>query len=231
MNIVKLSMAALGLSFAAVPAQAAIHSIAFTAKGVITESERHCTDVECDFSTFAPVGTPWSLSVAISLEPPLGNNGHWGPFGSDSNLLVRFDIPYKSHFMENVLSLYEHSELRLENGKIEYLGLSGINDPCITERAILQGNTVWINEWFIGCSMESEAVVITDGKGRLTSLHINGVAQTVPEPATWAMMIAGFGLVGAAVRRRHPSIPSGSSGTVSRRSSSTQLLSAGSLVG
>ncbi|MGH6996745.1 MAG: PEPxxWA-CTERM sorting domain-containing protein, partial [Phenylobacterium sp.] len=26
----------------------------------------------------------------------------------------------------------------------------------------------------------------------------------VPEPATWAMMIAGFGIVGSAVRRRRP---------------------------
>jgi hypothetical protein len=29
--------------------------------------------------------------------------------------------------------------------------------------------------------------------------------NAVPEPATWAMMIAGFGLIGAACRRRHGS--------------------------
>lgn len=29
-----------------------------------------------------------------------------------------------------------------------------------------------------------------------------GIANVVPEPATWAMMIAGFGLVGVAARRR-----------------------------
>ncbi len=28
--------------------------------------------------------------------------------------------------------------------------------------------------------------------------------SAVPEPATWAMMIAGFGVVGGAVRRRRP---------------------------
>jgi hypothetical protein len=32
------------------------------------------------------------------------------------------------------------------------------------------------------------------------------VAQAVPEPATWAMMIAGFGLVGASMRRRKVSV-------------------------
>lgn len=36
--------------------------------------------------------------------------------------------------------------------------------------------------------------------GKITEIYINDVR--VPEPATWAMMIAGFGLVGAALRRR-----------------------------
>ena len=31
---------------------------------------------------------------------------------------------------------------------------------------------------------------------------LNGVAAAIPESATWAMMIAGFGLVGFALRRR-----------------------------
>jgi V8-like Glu-specific endopeptidase len=35
-----------------------------------------------------------------------------------------------------------------------------------------------------------------------TFIHANWIAGVVPEPATWAMMIAGFGLVGGAVRRR-----------------------------
>ncbi|RIK47675.1 MAG: hypothetical protein DCC57_14050, partial [Chloroflexi bacterium] len=29
-----------------------------------------------------------------------------------------------------------------------------------------------------------------------------GVDPTVPEPATWAMMILGFGVIGAAIRRQ-----------------------------
>ena len=40
--------------------------------------------------------------------------------------------------------------------------------------------------------------------GNLTSwsVQLSGNAGAVPEPATWAMMIAGFGLVGGAMRRR-----------------------------
>jgi len=36
------------------------------------------------------------------------------------------------------------------------------------------------------------------------SLDFTATAGAVPEPATWAMMIMGFGLIGAAMRRRAP---------------------------
>ncbi|KTT75931.1 PEPxxWA-CTERM sorting domain-containing protein [Sphingomonas endophytica] len=39
---------------------------------------------------------------------------------------------------------------------------------------------------------------------RSIGVRISGVPAAVPEPATWAMMLLGFGMVGAAVRRRRP---------------------------
>jgi hypothetical protein len=54
------------------------------------------------------------------------------------------------------------------------------------------------NIWLIGADFFN-----TDGADgfKLTNLI---VTPAVPEPATWAMMLAGFGAVGAAVRRRRP---------------------------
>lgn len=43
--------------------------------------------------------------------------------------------------------------------------------------------------------------------GNPTGLRVeflSSAANAVPEPATWAMLVAGFGLVGAAARRRRP---------------------------
>ena len=39
------------------------------------------------------------------------------------------------------------------------------------------------------------------GSGAIRYL-VPGGSLTVPEPASWAMLIAGFGLTGAALRRR-----------------------------
>ena len=44
----------------------------------------------------------------------------------------------------------------------------------------------------------------SSGVGRMTSITVdgNGGPQGIPEPSSWAMLIAGFGLVGAVARRR-----------------------------
>jgi hypothetical protein len=41
-----------------------------------------------------------------------------------------------------------------------------------------------------------------DARGGSASVVLPDVAAAVPEPASWAMMVAGFGIVGSAMRRR-----------------------------
>lgn len=48
----------------------------------------------------------------------------------------------------------------------------------------------------------AELAVLGTYQVYLHNFHVNAAAFAVPEPATWAMLIAGFGMVGAAMRRR-----------------------------
>ena len=47
---------------------------------------------------------------------------------------------------------------------------------------------------------------ITFTPGSISSVSLYSTGPAVPEPATWAMMIGGFGLLGAAARRRRTTI-------------------------
>ncbi|WP_375404398.1 PEPxxWA-CTERM sorting domain-containing protein [uncultured Sphingomonas sp.] len=46
------------------------------------------------------------------------------------------------------------------------------------------------------------AFFVQQGAGLVTAFQVAPLVSAVPEPASWAMMILGFGVVGAAVRRR-----------------------------
>jgi hypothetical protein len=50
-------------------------------------------------------------------------------------------------------------------------------------------------------------IVISDGTGNSQSVIDNISISAVPEPETYAMLLAGLGLVGAIVRRRHIRVP------------------------
>lgn len=45
-----------------------------------------------------------------------------------------------------------------------------------------------------------------DGNGRAHAFYLVGEAGVIPEPATWVMLITGFGLVGMAARRRRTAL-------------------------
>jgi hypothetical protein len=66
--------------------------------------------------------------------------------------------------------------------------MSGIQ---IVASSYLTGGTALFN---YGFQFGGDTVIATEGAAR--------VDPGVPEPASWAMLIAGFGLTGAAMRRR-----------------------------
>lgn len=57
-----------------------------------------------------------------------------------------------------------------------------------------------------GSFMNNGTVDIRGGPPSRLTLNFNGTINAVPEPATWAMMILGFGLVGVGIRRRRGAV-------------------------
>ncbi len=54
----------------------------------------------------------------------------------------------------------------------------------------------------LGAPSGSFYFVLTTDNGSGDSLAVTSISAAVPEPASWALMVAGFGLVGFAARRR-----------------------------
>jgi len=64
--------------------------------------------------------------------------------------------------------------------------------------AVKTGSSAASSIWLVGAAVASG----NNDAFKLTSLSVNTVAAPVPEPATWALLIVGFGGIGMAMRRR-----------------------------
>ncbi len=62
----------------------------------------------------------------------------------------------------------------------------------------LGGNFFVVN----GVSLHFNKLVLSAGVGQTALGQLTAVAGPIPEPATWGLMLVGFGLVGVAARRR-----------------------------
>jgi hypothetical protein len=77
-----------------------------------------------------------------------------------------------------------------------------LNGGLIDLNTLIDGNSGWIlrDAAAINARGQIAATGIRDGVQYL--IRLDPIGAVVPEPASWAMLIAGFGLVGAAIRRR-----------------------------
>lgn len=134
------------------------------------------------------------LTVTFSgLSSPL-NAAHihcCAGFGENSGVAIDFfpDPETSGTFMRSYnlmdASIYTAGFL------VEYGGLSGARAALLT-----------------AFGSENAYVVLHTGQFPAGELRGQIVAGAVPEPASWAMMIAGFGLVGGLARRRAPALAS-----------------------
>jgi hypothetical protein len=89
----------------------------------------------------------------------------------------------------------------------EAFGANDQSTPAVPSDEYLADHIIWYDVFAVvqrnGLS-GSAKYSSTDAPVHSGSLP--GYVIPLPEPATWAMMIAGFGLVGATMRRRYPAI-------------------------
>lgn len=172
-----VSAAVAALAFSAVPAEAAVRFYAFT--GTVTDSTIAGVEVGQTFN---------ARIVADDLASGTGDSVIFTGTGSGSFTTNTFDRSF------NGLSMYSFPFDRGQgaiNNRYELFTAFDIR-PSASFAADVNAAT---NVARGGVSFE--------GLGRISFV---GVAAAVPEPATWAMMIAGFGLVGGAVRRRQSAL-------------------------
>ena len=100
------------------------------------------------------------------------------------------------------------SPVSLRLSKINDLGL-GVGSIFLDHDSIEQGvaydNGSVINLVYPG-STASGALGVNN-RGQVVGFFAEGQAPAVPEPSFWAMMIAGFGMVGSTLRRRNQLAP------------------------
>ena len=83
-------------------------------------------------------------------------------------------------------------------GKVASVAING--NPIAT----LNGSSAWqtSKSIYVGTGDAATLTIAETVGGNSGGVVLDNVSVAVPEPASWAMMVAGFGLVGFAVRRR-----------------------------
>lgn len=76
----------------------------------------------------------------------------------------------------------------------------GVTDLGLTTNALRFS----FDDFLLGGRLVSGDIILGQSSASIQGYEILPPVNAVPEPASWAMMIAGFGLVGGAMRRRHP---------------------------
>jgi hypothetical protein len=206
-------------SFAALPATTAPFSYGYSNGGVFTAYDvatSNCAGINglaCDYSstynnnTLPAVGiNTTGANIASGTVVIPTNMLFLHPVGDNSGLaagdtIVRFTAPTSSLY--KLSGLFSVLDVSTSGVNVSIIGPSG--------NAILAAYGLG-GAWGTSKSFDSSVslsagqtldfVVNSNGSYYNDSTGLSGTIAAVPEPASWAMMVGGFGVVGAAVRRR-----------------------------
>ena len=133
-------------------------------------------------------GNPiFKIQINARNQALVGNDGTYIPIVDQDNYHIFFVNPWVTSIDDGFL-----------------IDLYGFDDGITNQSRCCESNGVdplfWhFNQTFVQ-NLNVTVLFTDDSAGKSFTLTYGGAA--VPEPATWAMMIAGFGLVGSSLRRR-----------------------------
>lgn len=123
----------------------------------------------------------WSLVLTSSgPSATLQTSGTLEFLGASANIVSGPIALSDENGFIHLGNYYSSNLYRLDANQISFTGLRQV---------------ITIDSDDIGQAREYQSIALTYFSGQVG-------AEVVPEPATWAMMIGGFGLIGAAARRR-----------------------------
>lgn len=139
----------------------------------------------------------------IAARPAFGSTGAFGAvLGSPTAGSFTTFLPQAARFFGftlGSLDSYNSLTLRFEDGTTQLF-----EGGQITGGGLANGNQViGATNGFVTFRSDGAKIVSADFTSTSNSFEFDNLASgAVPEPATWAMMILGFGVIGSAVRRR-----------------------------
>lgn len=120
--------------------------------------------------------------------------------GQNSTSAIRFTAPITSTYKLSGLASSADSGFKIV--------LYSNDGAAPTQVGTLSGGQqLTLSETFKLSAGQSFSIVVDPSNGYFNdSTTLSGSIAAVPEPATWGLMIVGFGLVGASVRRRRSAV-------------------------
>ena len=163
-----------------------------------------------DFESFAP-GTPggaigpnafaYNDSVPNdAARPNFGSTGNFASVRTGGSFTINFGPTDDFAFVLGSLDTYNTLTLFYEGGGSQaYIGGQIINDLTFPSGDQISGETNGVVRFTV---ISGPRLVGAQFESSQNSFEFDNISTAVPEPATWALMIGGFGLVGATARRR-----------------------------
>ncbi|MBS0503779.1 MAG: PEP-CTERM sorting domain-containing protein [Proteobacteria bacterium] len=135
-----------------------------------------------------------------SARPAFGSTGNFATVLTGGSYTVNFAATNVFSFVLGSLDTYNTLTLHYENGTSQaYAGGQIINDLSFPSGNQISGETNGVVTYRVTDGPRLTGATFTSSAN---SFEFDNLAAGVPEPASWALMIGGFGLIGAASRRR-----------------------------